>query len=63
MSALRGYFADHADSLDIYEIRTANGGIDYFIKIDGTYSERGAEGMLDYHRSELRRVLKAEGLV
>lgn len=63
MSELKEYFADHADLLDVYEIKTANGGIDYFIKIDGTYSEHGAEGMLEFHRSELKRVLKAEGLL
>lgn len=63
MSALKEYFADHVDLLNVYEVRSANGGIDYMIKIDGGYSDEGAEGMLDYHRQEFRRVLKAEGLL
>jgi len=63
MSALKEYFADHVDLVNVYEVRSAHGGIDFMIKIDGGYSDDGAVGMLEYHRKELKRVLKAEGLL
>ena len=62
MSELKKYIAERLDLMDVYEVRTANGGIDYFLKIDGTYSDYGSVGMLQYHREEFRRVLKSEGL-
>ena len=63
MSELKRYIGERLDIMDVYEVRNESGGIDFMLKIDGTYSEHGAEGMLDYHRDELRRVLKSEGLV
>ena len=62
MSELRTYFEANLPWLEVVEARTDDGGVDYFLKIDGTYSEDGADGMLEYHRKELKRVLKAEGL-
>lgn len=62
MSELREYFSERADIVDVVEVRTLNGGVNYFLKIDGTYSTDAADGMLEYHRNELLRVLKAEGI-
>lgn len=62
MSALKEYFEANLPWLEVVEARTGN-GVDYYLKIDGTYSEGGADGMLEYHRNELKRVLMAEGLL
>lgn len=63
MSELKAYFEANLPWLEVVEAKTEAGGIDYYLKIDGTYSEGGADGMLEYHRNELKRVLKAEGLL
>jgi len=63
MRTLRDYFEDNLDWLEIVEVKTENNGFDYCIKIDGTYSFEGKEGMLEYHRDELKRVLLTEGLL
>lgn len=63
MSALRDYFSWHIDLMSLMEVRNERGGIDYVLKIDGTYSDEGAEGMLEYHRDLLRAVLEDEGLL
>lgn len=56
------YVAERLDLMDVYEVRNESGGIDYMLKIDGTYSDEGADGMLEYHHKEWRNVLRSEGL-
>lgn len=60
--SLKSYIAERLDIMDVYEVRHEDGGIDFMLKIDGTYSQDGAEGMLEYHRDQLRTVLAYEGL-
>ena len=64
MSELIDWLNDHADIMEVVEMHTVdNGGVNFFVKIDGTYSKHGAEGMLEYHQREFRRVLASEGIV
>lgn len=60
--SLRDYIAERADIIDVFEVRNQDGGIDFMLKIDGTYSEHGAVGMLDYHRQYFRDVLNFEDI-
>lgn len=60
--SLRDYIAERADIIDVFEVRNQDGGIDFMLKIDGTYSDDGAEGMLEYHRQYFRDVLKFEDI-
>lgn len=60
--SLKSYVAERLDLMDVYEVQNDKGGIDYMLKIDGTYFDGGRDGMLEYHRKEWRDVLKSEGL-
>ena len=64
--SLREYFGERIDFIRVMELKSDDGGVDYVIRIDGTYfgdlGDLGVEGMLDYHAKYFRDVLKAEGL-
>ena len=60
--SLKEYFAERMDFLQLVEVKN-DGGVDYMIRIDGTYFGDGADGMLDYHNDLFKKVLRAEGLL
>ncbi len=61
--SLRQYFEQNLDFLRVMELKSDDGGVDYVIRIDGTYfGDDATEGMLAYHAKYFRDVLKAEGL-
>lgn len=60
---LREYFEERMDFVRVMELKSDDGGVDYVIRIDGTYfGDDATDGMLAYHAKYLRDVLKAEGL-
>ena len=61
--SLRQYFEKRMDFVRVMELKSDDGGVDYVIRIDGTYfGDEATDGMFDYHAKYFRDVLKAEGL-
>jgi hypothetical protein len=61
--SLKQYFAERMDCVQIIELQLDDGYVDYLIRVDGGYSKPAAEGMFDYHKDYLKKVLRAEGLL